>query len=98
MMGLVEERLIFGLCLEVRGLASPISYILVEHGRLFQNGDPFRHHHCVGNRLPSCMQKFAPIFKLFDKSGKEICGVISPNHFHRIFFQVNFVYRPIACE
>ena len=58
----MEERLLVFPCLLVGVLASALSYVLVEHDRLCKKGDPFRHHHAVVNRLPSCSRKFSTVF------------------------------------
>ena len=78
----MEERLLVFPCLLVGVLASAISYVLDEHGRLCKKGDPFRHHHAVANRLPSYSRKLSPPFQFFDQSGKGFRGVVRPHHLH----------------
>ena len=81
----------------VGGLASPLSYVLIELVSLCQKGDPFRHYHGVGNRMLYCSRKLSPLLQLFNKLGKWFRGVIRPHHLHHIVFQVNFVYRTVSC-
>ena len=50
-----------GPCLEVGGFPSPLSDVFVEGGCLCKNGDTFKHHFRIGNRLPSCTRKFSPL-------------------------------------
>ena len=97
-MGSVGKFLVVCQCIMIGGLEYPLSYVLVEHGRLCQKGGTFRHYHHVVNCLRSCSYEFSALFLLFDQSGKGFCRVLITHHLHRIFFLVNFIYHPIAFE
>ena len=84
--GSLVKRLVVCQCFLVGGLKSPIYYVLIEHGCLFQKGDLFRHYHRVGNHIPYCSRKLSPLLKLFNQSGKGFCGVVSTYNIHQIFF------------
>ena len=68
----VEEYLVFSPRLLVRGLTSPLTDVVVENLRLFQKGDPFGHHHDIGDGLLSCLRKFFPLLQLFNQSGNGV--------------------------
>ena len=85
-MGFVKENIEVRPCLMVGGLKSPLYDVLVGHCRMFQEGDPFLHHHGISNRLPSLLRELSPLFQLFDKSGYWFRGVVSTHHLHGIFF------------
>ena len=57
-----------GLCLEIGGLSSPLSNILVKGGRMCQKGDPFGHNHFTGNRLPYFKRELSAPFLFFNQS------------------------------
>ena len=82
-----------GPCLEVGGLLSLLSGILVKGGCMRQKGDSFGHHHCVDNILPSYTCELSPLFQLLDQTGWGFCQVTRPDQFYRIFLEVDFVYH-----
>ena len=94
----MEKQLVLCPRLLVGGLKSPLSDIVVENLRLRQKGDPFGHHHGVGDRLPSFSHDFSPLFQLCYQSGKGFHGVLGTHHLHYILLEVAFVYHPIAGE
>ena len=94
----VEKQLVLRPRVLVGGLTSPLSDVVVENIRLRQKGDPFGHHHGVGDRLPSFSREFSPLFQLFYQSGKGFRGVIGPHHLHCILLEVDFVNHPVSGE
>ena len=64
--GLSGKCLDSGTCLEIGGLSSPLSDVLVKGGCLYQNCDPFGHHHIVDNSLPYCTRKLSSLLKVLD--------------------------------
>ena len=56
-MGLVEEVLELGPCIEFGGFPSPLLDVFVEGGCMCKNGDTFKHHFRIGNRLPYCTRQ-----------------------------------------
>ena len=90
----LEERLVVFPFLLVSGLASPLFYVLVEHGHIFQKGDTFRHHNYAKNKLLSCLRILSTLFQLLDQSGNGLRGERNPYHLHGIFFYVDFSIAP----
>ena len=92
----VEEQLVFGPRILIRGLTSPLADVVIENPRLRQKGNPFGHHHVIIDGLSSFSRKLYPLFLLFNQSGKCFCGVVGPHHLHRVLFEVDFADFPVT--
>ena len=88
---LVEEKLKGFPRLEFGWLSAPFPNVVVESCPLCQKGDPFWHHHVVGNSLPSWSCKFPPLFVFFDETVKGFCIAICSNNLDNVLLEVDFV-------
>ena len=93
-----EKKLVFHPCLEVSGLLPPLLYVAIKHPRMFQNGDPFGHHHGFGYFMASCVRELSPLFQLFNQSVEGFHRVVGPHHIDCILLEVNLVNRPVSGE
>ena len=94
----VEERFKYFPCIEIGGLSAPISNVLFKSSCLRQKGDPFRHHNCVGNLLPSCSFKPQPFLGWSMRRARGFYRVVRPHYIECVFLEVDFVKLPIGIE